>query len=216
MMEQIRNFTRKHFDVLAWAYALMALGLVVLAWGQHHQWQLFGLTAYDIFPLFGMVAFSLMWGHYMVSGTRALFRLEDRKLNKWYFKITAAVVLGALLIHPSLLIGQLYLDGFGLPPSSYLHHYVAPGLGWAVYLGTVAWLAFMSFELRHWYGKKPWWKYVLYANDVAIWAVYVHGLKLGADVAAPWLLYVWWGFGALLALDFIAIYYRKWFAPVAA
>lgn len=212
----MQSFIRKQFDVIAWVIALGALFTVFAAWAQHHSWHFVGLGSYDIFPLFGLVAFSLMWGHYMVGGLRAAFDLEDRKLNKWYFKLTAAVVFGALLLHPSLLIWQLWRDGLGLPPESYIKNYVAPGLAWAAYLGTVSWLAFMAFELRRWYGKKKWWKYVLYANDLAIWGIFVHALKLGRDVAAPWLLYVWWVFGVSLALSFIAIYYKKWFAKTTA
>lgn len=215
-MKALRAFVDEYLGLIAWLLALAAFGLVLAAWGQHHRWDLLHLSVYDVFPLFGLIAFSLMWGHYMVGGLRAAFHLENRKINKWYFKSTAAIVLGALLLHPSLLIWQLYHDGFGLPPKSYVNHYIAPGLAWAVYLGTVSWLAFMAFELRRWYGKKPWWKYVQYANDLAIWGIYVHGLKLGADVAAPWLLYVWWVFGGMLAISFAAIYYQKWFAKVPA
>lgn len=212
----MKQFIRTQLDVIAWLLAVGTVVIAVSAWGQHHLWQFSGLTNYDIFPIFGLIAFSLMWGHYIIGGLRAGFDLQDRKLNKWYFKVTAGIVLGAILIHPSLLIWQLWRDGFGLPPESYLKHYVAPGLGWAVYLGTVSWVVFMAFEFRHWFAKKKWWKYVLYANDVAIWAVYLHGLKLGRDVAAPWLLYVWWGYGVALAAAFGAIYYKKWFAKTPA
>lgn len=196
---------------MAWGLSLIVVIIAVTAWGQRINWTLSGISAYQIFPLFGLLAFSLMWTHYIVGGIKSALNLNDLQLNKLYFEITAAVVLGSLLIHPTLLIIQLWRDGFGLPPGSY-SHYVAPGALWAVYLGLVCWLAFMSFELRRWYKDKKWWKYVLIANDLAIWGIYIHGLKLGADVAAAWLHPIWLIYGGLLALAFISKYYNKWFA----
>jgi hypothetical protein len=147
-------------------------------------------------------------GHYIVGGLKAGFNLQGEKVNKKYFEVTAAVVLGAILLHPTLLIWQLWRDGLGLPPLSY-KQYVAPSLLWAVYLGTICWLAFLSFELRHWFSERSWWKYLQYANDLAIWGIYLHGLKLGADVAAPWLQQVWIFYGVALAAAFVAIYSKK-------
>jgi hypothetical protein len=211
----IQNFLRGRLTEIAWTLSALVTVIGFVAWAQNLNWELASIGAYEIFPFLGLLTFSLMWVHYMISGIRSGFNLEKVKLNKWYFKITAAIVLFGLFLHPGLLIGQLFLDGFGLPPQSYLTHYVAPGLGWAVYLGTIGWMAFMAFELRRWYGKKPWWKYVLYANDIAIWAIFIHGLKLGADVGAPWLVYVWYVYGVLLAAAFCAIYYKKWFAKTS-
>lgn len=208
----MHTFLKSKLNEIAWGLSAVVTLVGFMAWAQNLNWELGDVRAYEFFPFLGLLAFSLMWVHYMIAGLRAGFDLESVKLNKWYFKITAAIVLFGLLLHPGLLIWQLYLDGFGLPPKSYVMNYVAPGLAWAVYLGTVSWMAFMAFELRRWYDKKSWWKYVLYANDAAIWAVYIHGLKLGADVGAPWLVYVWYVYGVLLAAAFAAIYHKKWFA----
>ena len=202
-------FVRKHISFIAWTLALAVTMAGFVAWAQHHSWQLIGISNYQLFPLFGILAFSLMWCHYMIGGIKAGFNIQDAKVDKRYFEVTAGIVLLALFIHPSLLIWQLFRDGFGLPPGSYTNHYVAPGLAWAVLLGSVSWLAFMSFELRRFYGNKKWWKYVLYANDVAIWLVYIHSLLLGADVAAPWLHQVWIFYGLALAAAFGATYYKK-------
>lgn len=208
----MQSFLKSRLTETAWGLSVLVTVIGFLAWAQNLNWELAGIGAYELFPFLGILAFSLMWVHYIITGLRAGFDLESVKIKKSYFKITAGIVLFSLLFHPGLLIWQLYLDGFGLPPKSYVMNYIAPGLAWAVYLGTISWLAFMTFELRRWYSKKPWWKYVLYANDLAIWGVYIHGLKLGADVGAPWLVYVWYAYGVLLAAAFAAIYRKKWFA----
>ncbi len=204
------NFVKQHINLLAWGLSFLVTVIAIVAWGQRVNWQIIGISNYQLFPVFGLLAFSLMWVHYIVAGIKAIFNITDVEISKLYFEITAGVVLGAILIHPSLFVFQLWRDGFGIPPASY-KAYVAPSLIWVVYLGAVSWLAFMTFELRRWHRHKKWWKYVLYANDIAIWGIYVHGLKLGADVAASWLHQVWIIYGILLALVFVAKYYRQIF-----
>lgn len=210
----MKEFAKKYLNTFAWGLSATVSATAVIAWGQNINWQLAGISSYKVFPVFGLLAFSLMWTHYIVAGIKAAFNLQDLTLSKTYFEATALVVFGALLLHPGLLVIQLWRDGFGLPPGSY-KAYVSAGLIWAVYLGVVSWLAFMAFELRRWYSDKKWWKYVVYANDIAIWAIYIHGLKLGADVAASWLNSVWIFYGFCLAMAFIAIYYKKLFAKTA-
>ena len=211
IVAMIKALLQKHLNTLAWLLAAATVAIGFAAWGQHQRWQLNGLSTYEIFPVFGLIAFSLMWCHFVIAGIKSAFGFEQETTSRRFFEATAWVVLAALLLHPGLLIWQLWRDGFGLPPSSYINNYVAPGLAWAAYLGTVSWLTFMSFELRRWYREKHWWKYVIYANDAAIWGVYIHGLKLGRDVGAPWLLYVWWVYGIVLAFAFVAIYRQRFF-----
>lgn len=207
----MRAFLQKYLNAISWALAFLVTVVGVVAWAQNNNWQFVGLSNYELFPVFGIVAFSLMWCHYVVGGIKAGFALDKVEHNKLYFEVTAGVVLVALLLHPTVLIWQLWRDGFGLPPGSY-SVYVAPGLLWVVYLGTLSLLVFLSFEFRRWFSKKFWWKYVLYANDIATWAIYYHGLRLGADVAAPWLKQVWLFYGFILAAAFISIYSKKFTA----
>lgn len=211
-MRETQEFVRKYISHIAWTIAIITTLIAVTSWGQNHNWKIIGLGSYEIFPLFGLLAFTLMWGHYIVGGIKSALNIEDAKIHKSYFKITSWIVLASLLLHPSLLIWQLYADGLGLPPKSYVENYIAPGLAWAVYLGSISWLIFMAFELRRFYSKKKWWKYVLYANDAAIIAVFIHSYKLGADVSDGWLHNVWIFYGFTLVIALGAKYYRKWFA----
>lgn len=208
----MQEFVRKHISFIAWSMAAAVSVIAIVAWGQNRNWQLDSLTSYQLFPLFGLLAFSLMWCHFIMGGIKAGFNIQDAKVDKNYFQVTAGVVLVALLIHPSLLIWQLFADGFGLPPKSYVENYIAPGMAWAVFIASISWLVFMAFEFRRYFSKKTWWKYVLYANAVAIWAVYIHSLKVGADVSSGWLHSVWIFYGVALAAAFIAKYGKKWFA----
>jgi hypothetical protein len=107
------------------------------------------------------------------------------------------MVLFLIILHPGLLIAQRFRDGYGLPPGSY-KTYVAPNQAWLTLLGSVSLLMFLAFELKRWYGNRPWWKYISILNDVAIIAIYYHGLKLGQDITNQWYQSVWYFYGVVL------------------
>lgn len=111
---------------------------VVLAFVVWAQQRLGGgaLSAYDYFPLFGLVAFSLMWTHYIVGSIRRLTEV-DKKVNTLYMKATSYLVLVLILLHPAILILKLNLDGFGFPPESYAARYGGEGMKLAILIGTI-------------------------------------------------------------------------------
>ena len=122
-----------------------------------------------------------------------------------YFRYTGYAVLAAIVLHPGLLVYQLFRDGRGLPPSSY-EHYVAPGLAWVTLLGTASLLAFLAFELHRWYGRTSWWKYVITAGDIAMVAIFYHSLRLGTQLKGGWFRWVWWFYGLSLAVVLVRKY----------
>lgn len=119
------------------------------------------------------------------------------------------MVLVAILLHPGLLIWQLWRDGFGLPPGSYLRNYVAPNMAWVALLGTISLLVFLSYELRRIFATKRWWRFVQYASDIAMLAVFYHGLRLGSNLQRGWFKWLWLAYGLTLALALIYIYTTK-------
>lgn len=195
----------KQLKYIAWGQAAAVTVLAVLVWGSLYDWQVLPLSNYQLFPLFGLLAFSLMWAHYIVAVLRNYWQL-DSKVTKGYFELTSFGVLLALLLHPSLFIGQLYADGFGLPPGSY-EAYV-PTMTWVVLLGTVSLGVFLLFELRRFFGDRSWWKYVSYLSDVAMLAIFYHGVTLGSHLQSGWFRGVWffYGFTLLLALVYLRLF----------
>ena len=180
----------------AWLLTILTCGLAVIAWAQGMDWELSHLSTYQVFPVLGLLAFSIMWSHYAVSFARR-YRKADKTALKSYYSVTGYIVLILILLHPGLLIWQLYRDGAGLPPASY-SSYVAPSLVWVVMLGTICWLAFMAFELHRWYGERSWWRYVGYASDAAMIGIVYHGLRLGGTLHGGWYQIVWYVYAVLL------------------
>ena len=53
----------------AWGLSGVVVLLAVLAWLDAGN-SFFRLTAFAVFPLLGLIAFSLMWGHYIIGAKR--------------------------------------------------------------------------------------------------------------------------------------------------
>jgi hypothetical protein len=204
---------RQWLQIGVWTLSSVAVMIAVIAWGQTYAWHFKGLSIYQLFPLLGLVAFSLMWSHYMASVGRQYLRL-DKKVLRSYFEATAGLVLAAILLHPGLLSWQLWRDGMGLPPGSELD-YVMPTARYAIFFGFIAVSVFLLYELRRVYDKRPWWKYVQYASDAAMLLIFFHALELGGALQTSWFRTVWYFYGVTLVAALAYIYYHKFHAPVA-
>jgi hypothetical protein len=180
-------------QIIAWGLSGSVALLAIVAWGDSYQWAFANMGIYQIFPLFGLLAFSLMWSHYVVSAIRQYFKVESKALSD-YFEITSAVVLTAILLHPGLLIWQLWRDGLGLPPGS-AKVYVGAAAYWAIWFGVIAWTAFISYEFRRIFGTKKWWPIVQHASDVAMVLIFVHALRLGGALNSGWFRSIWYLYG---------------------
>jgi hypothetical protein len=158
----------------------------------------------DIFPLFGILAFSLMWVHYAIYFLERFVKFE---LRGAYLPTTRFLVLFTLIMHPGLLAWQRLHQGLGFPPDSLLS-YVDNGLQAWVVLGMAAWLSFLAFELHWWYRDRTWFKYVGYATDAGMIAIVFHALGLGGEVQTGWFQFVWY-FYAISLVAFITEAYVR-------
>ncbi|HSX14822.1 MAG TPA: hypothetical protein VLE72_02835 [Candidatus Saccharimonadales bacterium] len=191
----------------AWTLSASVVILAFVAWGSGLRWDLTAINAYSLFPLFGLLAFSLMWSHYVASVARQVLKLDHQVLKR-YFDLTSLVVLALILLHPGLLSWALWRDGLGLPPGSEFL-YVGKALKTAVILGMTGWAILLAYELRRWLKTKPyWWVFVL-ATDAAMILIFIHSLKLGSNLQTGWFRGVWLFYGASLGLCLIYIYIKK-------
>lgn len=165
------------------------------------------LTPYDMFPLLGLLAFSLMWTHYILGSLRRKLRLEAN-VNRAYFSLTSLAVFVLILLHPGILIIQLNKDGFGLPPDSYMKVYTLPAMRGAIMLGTIALIIFLAFEFKKKFKDKKWWKFVEYAQVLAMALIFYHGLTLGRELSVGWYKAVWYLYGVSLLT---AVIYNYWY-----
>ncbi len=193
----------KRFQLLEWARGLFVVLTAVIVWLQVRGVE--SLSIYDIFPLFGLLAFGLMWTHYVNGAFRRMWGVAKAK-NDTYWAVSSGLVLALIILHPLLLNYGLVRDGLGLPPASYAAAY--PGNESFVLLGTVALLVFLAYELRRWYKHASWWKYINYAQLAAMVAIFIHALMLGRELSVGWYLALWWLYGISFV---IAVVYSHWY-----
>ena len=207
-MTVARPQTSSPFAWLPWLLSASVSGLAVYVWGSSVDWRLGGLSVYQIFPLLGLLAWSIMWSQY-VTGLLRRFWLPGSDLRN-YYSWTGYFVLFAILMHPGLLAYQRLRDGFGLPPRSETS-YVAPSLSWVVVLGMVSLLVFLSFELHRWFQDRRWWRYVGTLVDLAMLAIFYHALRLGTQTHIGWFRWVWWFYGLVLVIVLLEKYLGRLF-----
>jgi hypothetical protein len=196
--------TTRWLQVSAWSLSLGVTILAFITWGRDNAWQFQHLSPYQLFPVLGLIAFSLMWSHYVMGTVRELLGAKEAVLKR-YFQWTGYAVLALICLHPGLLIYQLYRDGVGLPPGSY-ESYAAHGLGWITLLGTASLFIFLAFELHRVFGERSWWRYVVDASDAAMLGILYHGFRLGSQLQQGWYRYVW----LVYTVTFVAVLVRKY------
>lgn len=200
-------------QIFAWTLSLIVSVIAIMAWGRDYGWRLVPVNNYQLFPLLGLLAFSIMWSHYVSGAAQALLHAPKGSLKR-YYQFTGYVVLALICLHPGLLIYQRFRDGYGLPPHSY-ESYVQPSLGWVTLLGSVSLLIFLAYELHRFFSDKPWWHYVQEAGDFAMLAILYHGFRLGGQFQHGWFRDVWGVYAVILVTILARSYYRKYSAKLS-
>lgn len=198
--------TPSPFTLAAFLLAAAAMLLACFAWGSTYQWHIPVTTFYVIFPLLGLLAFSIMWTQYMVALVQQLGNYSADLQT--FYGMTGWVFVVLILLHPSLLIAQRFLDGYGLPPHSF-ESYVAPSLAWVTLLGSACLLVFLIYTARKLLRKYPWWRFIAVLNDLAALGIFYHSLRLGSQLQTGWFRNIWYFYGVSIIVAIGFKYYRK-------
>lgn len=205
MSDAIKSTNRNGMNVFSWSLTLLVCLIAVLVWGLDYNWSLFGMGAYHVFPLLGLLAFSIMWSQYVSGAINTLLQYDSKQLGA-YFQYTGYAVLLLICLHPGLLIIQRFIDGYGLPPESY-RSYVDSSLQFALFLGSASLFVFLLYELKRFFDKRSWWRYVTVAVDIAMLAIFYHGLMLGGQLSQnDWFRTLWVFYGLVLIVILVHKY----------
>jgi hypothetical protein len=178
------------------ALHIAVLGAALYSWGFIYGWR-WPKTGLDLFPLLGLLAFGLMWIHYVAAATNRFFGGAFNLKN--YFDWTGRAVLLLIILHPGIFIYSLWRDGFGLPPSSYLK-FVGKSGELAVFMGTAAWLTFILYEFKNKLQKTSFWPVMVGLNDFAMGLIFLHARALGSSLQLTWFRNLWTFYGIVLVL----------------
>ncbi len=198
---------QKTLDLTAWSLVVLSISLAVISWGNGFSWNIESLNAYQWFPLFGLVAWMTMWGHYIIGASR--IKNKGLQKPKYYSTITGYIVLASLLLHPGILAYEQKENGQGLPPDSFID-YAGQSLKLAVFIGTLSLFIFLSYEIfsrmkKTDYIKKVW-PVISVSQSLAMILIFVHGLRLGSNLGSGWFRIVWIIYGLALIPCFYIIH----------
>lgn len=189
-MSMVANSRKEHrISYGEWAAAGFVVFTALVVWSQARLVGASEVGIYQIFPLLGIIAFGLMWTHFLFSAIRRYAR-APKPQKHLYSTVSMGVVLAMIILHPGLLWFALWRDGFGLPPGSYLQVYSSQLL--AIVAGTIGLGIFLVYELKRLFGEKQWWKYVEYLQIVGMVAIFYHALELGEELDVLWFRIIWW------------------------
>ncbi len=197
--------TERKLQLGTWVGTAVLVTLAIVRWAQVRLAD-GEVGQYELFPLLGLLAFTLMWTHY-VSGAVQNFVGAKEGTLRTFFAVTSWFVLALILLHPGIFMYTLWADGLGFPPTSYLSVYVDTGARIALGLGSLSFIAFLAYELHRRYKNASWWRFVEYANVAAMFAIFFHALSLGGEVASGWFSVIWIIYGVILATVIGYTYY---------
>lgn len=190
----------QQLNVLRWGSTILAISIPFIAWGGALNWQIFGLSLYQYFPLLGLWGFFIMSTHFLIGAIRA--KNSGLKPNTAHKTFTEYAVLLCIVLHPALLALVLWQDSYGLPPASY-YEFIGSAGKFAIFAGSLALFIFLSFEVfnRLKQSKKiqQYWAWIITSQVVAMGLIFYHGLQIGVYING-WFLYVWWLVGIIVAI----------------
>ncbi len=185
-------------------------GVVALAlfeWGDSLDWQISNSSKLQIFPLLGLIAFSIMWWHFLLGFVSEV--KSDYGKPKSLKAVSSLFVFFLIILHPMLLL--LQSNSVGIDFKKFVEAYIGDTNFFFVSIATVALFIFIAYDLdkrlnNQQFLKKNW-LIVDAIDDVAFLAIFVHSMMLGQHTAEGWFRYYWIALG-LSGLFFIA--YKHW------
>jgi len=198
---------QKTFNYFSWGIFALSVVLPIAVWGNNVSWNFSSLSLYSYFPLFGLLAWMIMWTHYVNGAVR--IKTPGLKKPKYYAKVTAYIVLASILLHPGLLALAQFQNDAGLPPTSFFN-YLGDASRIAVLFGSISLIIFLSFEYFDRARNKDWVKkaglWISISQSVAMILIFVHALRIGGNLNTDWFYAVWLAYGALLIPCFYIIH----------
>ncbi len=182
-----------------WVLGIGVMFAGFLAWFQNMGNTFDIVSLYQVFPILGIWAWSLMWTHFAIWEIRRL--KPSLPGNRLYSKVSGTLVFWLLLLHPGILAVEQFRQGKGLPPFSYFA-YAGEASVWLILLGIVGLTGFLFYEVAIRFQnnvkvKRFWWL-VNITQTVAMASIFTHGIKLGGDVHGGWFRTYWIWLGLLL------------------
>ncbi len=188
------------WSAFPWILALLVVLTGFFAWFGNMGNSFHIVSLYQVFPILGIWAWSIMWTHYINGEVRRLIPALPKHVA--YHKASTVTVLALLLLHPGILAIEQFRQGKGIPPLSYFS-YAGEASFWIIMLGIIGLTGFLFFEIIVRFQERPgvakYWWLVNITQTVAMASIFFHALGIGGDLHGGWFRSYWIILGLLLA-----------------
>jgi hypothetical protein len=177
--------------------AVLAVALPILVHIRNVAWENFSLIP-AIFPIFGLLAFTLLWLH-SISG---VFEEKLREMFDFdaFVRWTALTILVSILLHPLLLLIMAQFNVLAI---------FAPGEHqFALLLGLFGLILLLTYDIgkmlkKHEFFSKNW-TAILIISNIGFILTFFHSLMLGSDLQTQPMrgLWIFYGVTAILAITY--------------
>lgn len=137
---------------------------------------------FNLFPIFGLLAFCIMWLHVVGGALRTwLEKYIDFEL---FVHRTSMLVLICLILHPLL----LFIAVGGVAP-------VIAGNSPYIWLGIIGWFLLITYDIGKIFRERKFfmrnWHWVLIISTIGFILIFFHSLELGGDLQSGPLRNIW-------------------------
>ena len=161
---------------------------------------------FDLFPAFGLLAFSVMWLH-VVGGAFRVYLEKYINFERFVYW-SSIVVLISLILHPGLLFLALYMSGGGSP-----YDFVPDGKEYLITIAIVAWVIFIGYDILKFFRKRgvliKHWEVIKLISTLALFLGFFHSIGIGRDLQTNPLRSVWIFYGITATIATVYTYFIK-------
>jgi len=179
----------KSFLVL---FSIAAVGYPLWVRWSDTTWAFDSTFLPNLFPFFGLLAFSLLWLH-AISGVFEPWLREQINFDR-FVRVTSIIILVSIILHPLLL---LIMMGSAFTQIIYG--------GKFVWFGIIGWLLLITYDIGKLLNKRDFfvrhWQKILVISTIGFLLTFFHSLNLGHDLATDPLrsLWIFYGITAIIA-----------------
>ena len=199
--EYYMNTTITKYSIIIFGYAAILYPLWVRLSALWWTWD-FHQILLNLFPFFGLLAFTLLWLH-SLSGVFEEWLRKYINFDK-FVHITATIIFICIIAHPLLL-----LAGLDFNISNIFLYYSTP----YIWLAIIAWLLLITYDVgkalkKYGLFTKHWHK-ILIISNIGFLLTFFHSLALGSDLQSGPLHFIWIFYGTTAILAILYTYAVK-------
>ncbi len=191
-----------HYGIIVFGYLAVLYPLWMRI--QTLQWASDATLLPNVFPLFGIGAFALLWLH-VISGVFEPWLRKHINFDAFVHR-SSVLILICIILHPVLLLATF---DFNIKSIALAYNITY------IRLGAIGWMLLITYDIGkalkkyHFFTKH--WNKILIISNIGFLLTFFHSLHLGTDLQAGPLKILWIFYGITATLAIVYTYgIKKW------